>query len=381
MQDRKPPIVILSGIRWEFLWQRHQILATHFAQAGYKTIFVETTGLATPRPDRNTLCKIFGRLSRSGGKGKKTPHQPNLTVYSPLTAPPTWKAFRHLNRRVFAPRVGRDLRRIAGDAPIVIAYPPTRTTLDLISEIRPRLLYYDCSEDYEGFPNIPADISATERSLLLDADLVSCTSPTLLDKAQRLRPDAFLSGPSVTMEQFASLQEDPAGEPQRTVCYFGHVGRERINLGVFRTLAQAGYQVRIVGEVGRAERELIDVPGIDYRREVPHEELPAALSGVDVFLLPYLDNKLTRGISPAKTFECLATGKPVVASPLPALKSLGDHLYLAQEPEEFVNVLQNLDNLESKEKIRTRIQVARENSWEARFAVIEKKLWETIQNA
>jgi hypothetical protein len=45
----KPPVVILSGVRWDFLWQRHQTLATLFAGAGYPTVFVETTGLANPR--------------------------------------------------------------------------------------------------------------------------------------------------------------------------------------------------------------------------------------------------------------------------------------------------------------------------------------------
>ena len=137
MRDRKPPIVILSGIRWSFLWQRHQILATRFACAGYKTVFVETTGLATPRPDRTTLRKILHRLRRAGGEGEKTPDEPNLTVYSPLAAPPTWRVFRRLNRKLFVPRLARDLRVLAGEDPVVVAYPPTRTTLDLISGLRP----------------------------------------------------------------------------------------------------------------------------------------------------------------------------------------------------------------------------------------------------
>ena len=389
MKDgRKPPVVVLSGIRWDFLWQRHQILATHFARAGYKTIFVETTGLSTPRPDRATLHKIFDRLRRSGGKGKKKPDEPNLTVYSPLTAPPTRKAFRVLNSKLFVPRVASDLRRIAGKNPVVIAYPPTRTTLDLTSHLRPRLLYYDCSEDYEGFPSIPEDIAATERELLLRADLVSCTAPSLLGKVRTLRPDAFLSGPGVHYEQFAALQTPPAkparpvgtaGKP-RTVCYFGHVGRERLDLAVFRAVAEAGFETRIVGGMGKIEQQILDLPGVDYRGAVAHSRLPDALEGVDAFLLPYLDNKLTRGISPAKTYECLATGKPVVASPLPALKMLEDNIYPAHGPEAFVETLENLENLESEQRVRSRTELARENSWEARFGEIEERLWDALEN-
>lgn len=384
MRDRKPPVVILSGIRWNFLWQRHQTLATRFARAGYKTIFVDTTGLATPRPDRGTLRKVLDRLRRSGGGGERAPEEPNLTVYSPLVAPPTWKVFRRLNRALFVKRVACDLRRIAGEPPIVVAYPPTRTTLDLIYNLNWRLLYYDCSDDYESFPGIPEDIAATESELLLEADLVSCTAPSLLERVRLLRPDAFLSGPGVDYGRFATLQNDgPAGKtPGRpgTVCYFGHLGDERIDLGVLRAVAEAGFEVRIVGGVGRIGPGFLETPGVEYRGEVSHSELPAALGGVDAFLLPYLKNRLTRGISPAKTYECLATGKPVVASPLPALEALGGEVYLARRPEDFVKVLQNLEKSETEEKIRARVELARRNSWEARFREIEKKLWDALEN-
>lgn len=372
-------MVMLSGIRWDFLWQRHQILATRFARAGYRTIFVETTGLSTPRPDGSTLRKVAARLWRSGGTGESHSEEPNLTVYSPLVAPPTWRTFRLLNRRLFVPRVARDIRKLAAEDPIVVAYPPTRTTLDLIPALRPRLLYYDCSEDYEGFPGIPKDIASTETELLRRADVVSCTSPSLLEKVEPLRPDAFLSGPGVDYEQFAALQRSPTGQLQ-TVCYFGHLGRERIDLAALRAVAEAGFTVRLIGGVGKVNWDFFDAPGIDYVGEVSHRELPAALEGVDAFVLPYLDNRLTRGISPAKTYECLATGKPVVASPLSALKEIGDHVYLAGAPEEFVETLKSLKSLETEEKVRLRVDLAQKNSWAVRFEEIEEKLWDSLKS-
>ncbi len=380
MENIKPPVIMLSGIRWDFLWQRHQILATRFARAGYPTTFVETTGLSTPRPDRSTLRKIRHRLRRSGGGGEKAPETPNLTVYSPLTAPPTWKPFRASNQKFFVPRVARDLRKIAGEEPVIVAYPPTRTTLDLTLSLSPRLLYYDCSEDYEGFPRVPGDIGETERELLGRADLVSCTAPSLLEKIRPQRPDAFLSGPGVDYGQFATLQGGTNQGVVKTACYFGHLGRKRISLDSLKAVARAGFAVRIVGAVGRAEKELLKVSGVDYWGEVRHEDLPAALEGVDAFLLPYRQNKLTRGISPAKTYECLATGKPVVASPLPALEALGKHVYLARSPHEFVEILLDMNKTESGEKTRSRMEVARENSWDARFAEVEEKICQVLES-
>jgi hypothetical protein len=323
---RKPPVVILSSIRWDFLWQRHQTLATHFAGAGYPTVFVETTGLANPRLSRNTLRRVL----RSGGTGEKPQAEKNLIVYAPLTAPPTYRAFRWSNAKLLVPRVLSDLAKISGPHPVVVAYPPTRTTLALISGLDPRLVLYDCSDDYEHFPGTPKDIGETERELLLRADLVSCTSAHLLEKARRVRPDAFSSGPAVDYERFASLHGPrPDGE-------------------------------------------------IDHRGEISHAGLPAALAGVDAFVLPYKVNDLTRGISPAKTYECLAMGKPVVAAHLPAMRDLRGYVYLAQGPEDYVEVLRNIEGLETEEKRRARIELARKNSWDVRFSELEETLWRLL---
>lgn len=378
MNNVKPPVVILSGIRWDFLWQRHQILATLFARSGYPTVFVETTGLANPRPNRTTARKVLRRLLRAGGRASGDA-PPNLTVYSPVVAPPTSKVYRRLNRGLLAPRVARDLRRLLKDAPpVAIAYPPTRTTLDLLSELKPRLIMYDCSENYEGFPGVPRDIALTERELLERADIVSCTSAFLLGKVRSVRPDAFLSGPGVDYERFAVLQGSRPSGRVHTVCFFGHLSEERVDFSLLKGLAERGFDVRLVGGLGRVEEGFFATPGVDYRGEVAHANLPAALAGTDAFIIPYRINALTLGISPAKIYECLATGIPVVATPLPELERFGGHVYVAEGAEGFTEVLRRLPQLESEEKARARIELARENSWEARFSAIEQEIWRKL---
>ncbi len=365
----KPPVVVLSGVRWDFLWQRHQTVATLFSRAGYPTIFVETTGLANPRP--SALAKVGARVRKNGAgpAGRGGP-----LVYPPLVLPPTSKVFRAANRRFFVPRVARDLEGVVGGRPVVVAYPPTRTTLDLISALDPRLVLYDRADDYEQFPRVPGDIRATERELLARADLVTCTSRPLLEETRRLRPDASLSGPAVDYDRFAVLQERPPAAPPRTVCFFGDAGRGRVDFGVLRAVAGAGFRLRLVGKLDPAERSLAGEPNVEYSGEVAHERLPAALAGADAFVLPYKINGLTRGISPAKTHECLATGRPVVASPLPALRDLAGHVYLAERPEDFVRALANLAETETDEKILARERLARENSWCVRFGEIEASI-------
>ena len=159
----RPPVILLSSIRWGWLWQRHQELAVLFARAGYPTVFVETTGMANPGLDRASLKKVLHRIVRSRHKGGKPSREKGLTVYAPLVAPPTSKIFRWLNRKVFVPRIVRNLRRIAGPDPVVLAYPPTQTTLDILRSLEPRLTMYDHVDDYVRYPGVPRDMAKTER--------------------------------------------------------------------------------------------------------------------------------------------------------------------------------------------------------------------------
>ena len=299
-------------------------------------------------------------------------------MYAPLVAPPTSKVFRRLNRKVFVPRIVRDLRRIAGPDPIVLAYPPTQTTLDILQGLKPRLTIYNCVDDYKIYPGMVKDMAETERELLRRADLVSCTSTFLLEKVKPVRPDAMLNGPGVKFEAFHALSTDRTGPEVNTVCYFGYIGRPEMDFSILKAVARAGFTLRLIGDRNRVEKGLLEMPGMDYWGEVPHEELPAALKGVDAFIIPYRVDELGRNISPSKTYECLATGKPVVATPLPALVELGEHVYLAEGPEEFVEVLRNLPRTETEERVRARIEVARQNSWEARFKELEEALWSKL---
>ncbi len=367
--------MILSGIRWNFLWQRHQALATLFARAGYPTVFVETTGLANPRPSLDALRKISARVGTSGSS--KAQVEKNLNVYAPVVAPPTVNTFRRINARIFVPRVVRDLHSVVGLNPIVVAYPPTRTTLDIVAGLEPRVLLYDRSDDYSAFPRIPSDVVATERELIRNSDLISCTSTTLLEDVKPYRPDAFLSGPAVDYERFAVLQNFRRNAT-RTVCFFGDLSGARLDTRVFEKIAQAGIRVKLLGRLDHQQKHLAEIPGIDYVGVVDHIRLPEALAGVDAFVLPYKTNRLTQGISPAKLYECLATGKPIVASRLPAILELGQHIYPAETPEDFVKTLQNLQASESEERFQERIKVARDNSWETRFGEIERHIQEVL---
>src|SRR5829696_1058305 len=113
MPVKYPPVVILSAVNWDFLWQRHQTFATHFARAGHRVIFVEDLLIGANYDDpsyyRRAATKLWRKARRTGRKGQKTGLPHNLTVYSVVMAPPKPRAFRLVNKQIFTPRILRSI--------------------------------------------------------------------------------------------------------------------------------------------------------------------------------------------------------------------------------------------------------------------------------
>jgi UDP-galactopyranose mutase len=88
-----------------------------------------------------------------------------------------------------------------------------------------------------------------------------------------------------------------------------------------------------------SEDDLPKRPNIHYLGGKKYEQLPSYLSGWDVALMPFAMNESTQFISPTKTPEYLAGGKPVVSTPIKdVVRHYGqlDGVGIAGTPETFV---------------------------------------------
>jgi UDP-galactopyranose mutase len=106
----------------------------------------------------------------------------------------------------------------------------------------------------------------------------------------------------------------------------------------------------MVGPVVKiSEEDLPRRPNIHYLGGKKYEQLPAYLSGWDVALMPFAMNESTQFISPTKTPEYLAGGKPVVSTPVRDVVRHYGHLQgveIASTPEEFVAACERMLNLD-----------------------------------
>ncbi len=373
MTERPFDVVILSSVEWDAAWQRHHAFAAQWAKAGHRVFFVENTGFREPglgdvRRVANRLRRVLrGRLSR----GVRAPK--GVIVVSPFVLPPTRRVFRETNAALLAPRLAdllhdRGLRR----GPVVFAYLPTETTLSLLDELSPSLVVYDCVDNFYGLPSPPPNLAATEAALMARAGLVLTTSHTLYQDKTPLHRNVVELHHGVSRAFFLPAAPD---RPRRRLCYFGTLWRA-VDYAPIRALAEAGFDIELIGPVKEAPPPL--PPSVVFRGAFPHEELPAMLADCDALLLPYVNDEYNRGVIPAKTYECLATGRPVLASPLPALAGLSEVLTICRKPADWIAAARALDKDASR---GARVEAARAHAEEAVFARLSALVEKARENA
>lgn len=366
MMGNRYGVVVLSSIDWGFLWQRHQTFAARFAEAGMPTVFVESTGKRLPRI--REAGRVVDRLKRWGNRPRETGTR-NLRVLSPVTLPATNPAFNGINRWSFLPPLAHRCRQLLDgvDRVVMHVYLPTRASLELIRLIDPDVLVYDAVTRFDAMGRqAPRDVQATEAELLRAADVVIADSRAILERVRSVRPDAVHLPPGVDPERF-SLARSATVDPD-LLGFFGTIG-EWVDVEILESLIADGFRLRLIGEnrVGLAAR-----PGqLELRGVVPHDQLPAAIRDCSALMIPYAVNDFTVGVFPAKAFECLATGKPLVCTDLPDLQALPRGLVgIINDAHSAPSAVRRCLAEDSPKSQDARQRAAAENTWTARFEVL-----------
>jgi glycosyltransferase involved in cell wall biosynthesis len=167
---------------------------------------------------------------------------------------------------------------------------------------------------------------------------------------------------------------DPAAAvrvPGRVI-FAGNLSPSKVDYKTIEALADEGLDVRVAGprvEGGGSDRRefssLIE-HGVEYLGQLPLEQLAVELSHATVGIIPYVINEYTLGVSPLKTYEYMAAGLSVVASPLPGVNSDEDGIWVESTRESFVARVKSLSQEVSADVIQTRLSAASRHSWDSR---------------
>jgi glycosyltransferase involved in cell wall biosynthesis len=200
----------------------------------------------------------------------------------------------------------------------------TPMALPFTDHFTPRAIVYDCMDELSAFRGAPPELGRWEAQLLDRADLVLTGGVSLYEAKRDRHPNVHAFPSSVDVAHFAQarrISHDPADQASVPLPRLGFMGviDERMDLALVAGIAEAQPQWHLVfiGPVVKIDRASLPIhPNIHYLGMKPYDELPAYLGGWNVALMPFAQNEATRFISPTKTPEYLAAGKPVVSTPI-----------------------------------------------------------------
>ena len=362
-------ILVISNVAWDFVWQRHQTIALLFARE-HAVIYCEIPGVRGA--GWSDLGRIFRRL-RTLTRPTPIVPPPRLQLLRPFVLPATNRLFCAFNAWQMRRLVRRESTLAAG-VDLIVNYSASRTALDLISRVPHRQMVYDCTDDWLAVEGIPKFLPTDERALLQQADLTLVPSRTLLARKATLSRRCLQLPHGAFVERFELPVRSPPRDGRLTLLYYGHLHRQHLDFELIEGIARArpDWLIVLVGPVKtpHAFPGNVELPG-----QQPHEELKQFVARADVLLLPYVLNAYTEAVMPAKTYECLATGRPVVATPLPELVAeLNEYFKFATGVAAWVEAITRAVLDDSESARAARIAKARANSWETRFAQLQALL-------
>ncbi len=295
-------VLCLSHLRWGFVYQRPNHLMSRWAR-GHRVFFLEEPIFDAEAPWLDT-CDVL----------------PNLKVVVAHLAPGASRAESVRCQREMLDGLCEQYRI---SAPLLWFYTPM--ALGFAAHASAAVVVYDCMDELSAFKGAPPELRLQERRLFARADLVFTGGHSLYEakRAHHGRVHAFPS--SVDAKHFAASSkagirepDDQRAIPRPRLGFFGVVD-ERMDRDLLALVADAepGWHIVLVGPVVKIDPAALPRrPNIHYLGPKRYEELPSYLGGWDVAIMPFARNDATRFISPTKTLEYLASGAPVVSTPI-----------------------------------------------------------------
>lgn len=353
------PVICFSHLRWDFVFQRPQHLMSRFAQRHPVVVFEEAVV-------HSGGIELQVRECEASGVTVATPRLPEGLDGACRDA-----VLRQLLDELVS---ARGLTR-----PVLWYYTPMM--LSFSRHLDASAIVYDCMDELSGFRFAPTELGRLEAELFEAADVVFTGGHSLYEAKRHLHANIHPFPSSVDVRHFSQARSDlpcPSDQSGFAQPRLGYVGviDERLDLALIDRLAEArpDWSIVMVGPVVKiSEADLPRRPNIHYLGSRSYDALPAYIAGWDVALMPFALNEATRFISPTKTPEYLAAGRPVVSTAVTdVVRHYGalEAVRIASDPEDFIRQcdLALALSREDGERWRTPVDAALgQMSWDQTF--------------
>ncbi|MBC7423143.1 MAG: UDP-galactopyranose mutase [Ferruginibacter sp.] len=318
-------IVCFSHLRWNFVYQRPQHLLSRFAKNS--RVFILEEPIYDASSDYYDITK-----------------QLDVNV---------WIVVPHLVRNYTEQQIVQAQKALLDDllssmniiGYLLWYYSPM--ALSFSDHLTAQAVVYDCMDELSGFKFAHAKLKENEARLFKMADIVFTGGHHLYSAKKHLHHNIHPFPSSIDKEHFlqarAPMAEpyDQLPIPHPRIGFYGVVD-ERFNLQLLQEVAKAkpDWQLIVLGPVVKIDpASLPKEKNIHYLGGKNYKELPQYLSGWDIAMMPFAINESTTYISPTKTPEYLAGGKPVISTSIrDVVAPYGEQnlVHIADTPQQFI---------------------------------------------
>jgi UDP-galactopyranose mutase len=254
---------------------------------------------------------------------------------------------------------------------------------------KPLAVVYDCMDELSAFNGASPELRAREMELFSLADLVYTGGQSLYEAKRERHPAVYAFPSSVDIPHFAQARQeleepaDQAGIPHPRIGFYGVVD-ERFDIGLIAGVADArpDWQIVILGPIVKIDPAILPKnANIHYLGGKDYKDLPRYIAGWDVAMLPFARNEATRFISPTKTPEYLAAGKPVVSTSIrDVVRPYGERGFvrIADDPESFVDAVEAALEEDAAERQRSVDAFLAQMSWDQTWSRMARLIDEAI---
>ncbi len=327
----EPDLVCFSHLRWDFVYQRPQHLLSRAAR-DRRVFFIEEP-LFVNGSVRHEIHE------RDNGVCVVVPFLPEGLRSDVAIA----AMMREMIQRLFQQE---------GIENYVFWYY-TPMALTFTEHLEPRAAVYDCMDELSAFKGAPTLLQNYERQLFKTVDLVFTGGQSLYEAKRQQHPAVHAFPSSIDVDHFRqgrNAQAEPHDQekvPFPRLGFFGVID-ERFDIALLDEVAtlRPDWHFVMIGPVVKIDPETLPQhPNIHYLGSKKYDELPRYLAGWDVALLLFARNDATRFISPTKTPEYLAAGKPVISTSIrDVVRPYGEMglVRIADTPAELIAAAEDL---------------------------------------
>jgi len=259
----------------------------------------------------------------------------------------------------------------------------TPMALAFTDHLRPLTVVFDCMDELSAFAQAPAALKNYEAELLRRSSIVFTGGHSLYQSKRDKHPNVHPFPSSVDVKHFAQARHitcdppDQASIPSPRLGFFGVID-ERFDVSLLSGLAAArpDWQFVIVGPVVKIDPAVLPKsPNVHYLGSKGYDDLPRYIAGWDVALLLFARNEATRYISPTKTPEYMAAGKPVVSTSIrDVVQPYGQQglVRIADTVEEFVSACEAAMAEDPAARLRDGDAFLRQTSWDGTWTQMRR---------